>query len=70
MYNIENFKVEKYTCNDKCFEMDIHIIMSSDSIVTKVDDAFTIIPPDVFVFTNLKNIQQLGRQDSALIGNT
>lgn len=69
LYNIQYFDVEAYTGNNRCFEGDFHRILSKDSIVTKVDAMYTIIPSDVFLFANLKNIQSLGEQNAALIGN-
>lgn len=68
MYDITNFQVEEYTGNNRCFETEYHLILSKDSIVRKVDDTYIIVPPDVSVFANLRNIHQLGQKNAALIG--
>ncbi|XP_074347324.1 glutamate receptor 2.2-like [Apium graveolens] len=67
MYNIDNFSVKIYTGSNRCFEMDHHIILLKSSLISKVDDHYTIVPPDICMFANLKNIHELGSADSALI---
>lgn len=69
MYTFDNYNVEPFTGKNRCFEMDNHIVLSKTSMITKVDDPYTIVPPDVCVFANLKNIGELGKRDAALIGN-
>ncbi|XP_074373691.1 uncharacterized protein LOC141714043 [Apium graveolens] len=67
IYSIDKFSVKAYTGTNRCFEMDHHIILLKSSLISKFDDHYTIVPPDICMFVNLKNIHELGNADSALI---
>lgn len=68
MYTLDNYSVKPFTGKNRCFEMDNHIILLKCYVITKVDDPYTIVPPDICMFANLKNIDELGKKDAALIG--
>lgn len=68
MYHVHNFLVKPYTGSNRCFDMDHHVVLSSETIISEVHDPYMMIPADVYIFANLKNITQLGRDNAALIG--
>ncbi|KAK1376767.1 hypothetical protein POM88_032960 [Heracleum sosnowskyi] len=67
MYAIHNFIVAPFTEKYKCFEADKQIILTNLTIVTKLQGSYSLIPQNVFEFTNLKKIPTAEEQDTHLI---
>lgn len=68
VYIIKNFVVEPFTSKNRCFEEDNHIILTEQTIITKVDESCCSIADNVFFFVNLKNIHEIGLSNSCLVG--
>ena len=69
-YEIHNFMVVPFIDKYKCFEGDKQIILTSMTIVTKVEERYSLIPENFFLFTNLKRIAEAEEHDNNLIGTT
>ncbi|KAK1366248.1 hypothetical protein POM88_041809 [Heracleum sosnowskyi] len=68
-YEISNFIVAPYTEKHKCFEGDIQIVLTSRTIVTALQQNYSLIPDNIFKFTNLKHFKDATEQDNHLIGS-
>ncbi|KAF1001659.1 hypothetical protein AG4045_003089 [Apium graveolens] len=68
VYIMQDFVVQAFTGSNRCFKKDNHIIMTEQCIVMKVDNSCCNIPDNIFVFDNLKNIDNIGLKNSALVG--
>ncbi|KAK1380420.1 hypothetical protein POM88_027164 [Heracleum sosnowskyi] len=66
-YEISNFIVAPYTEKHKCFEGDIQIVLTSRTIVTALQQKYSLIPDNIFKFTNLKHFKDATEQDNHLI---
>ncbi|KAK1382978.1 hypothetical protein POM88_020713 [Heracleum sosnowskyi] len=66
-YEISNFIVAPYTEKHKCFEGDIQIVLTSRTIVTALEQDYSLIPDNIFKFTNLKHFKDATEQDNHLI---
>lgn len=69
-YAIQNFRVEPYTCQNKCFDSSKHIILSEATEVVHLPGYHCEIADSIFRFTNLKRIQEFKVDNNYLIGNS
>ncbi|KAK1354635.1 hypothetical protein POM88_047891 [Heracleum sosnowskyi] len=67
IYEICNFNVAPYTEKYKCFECDLQIVLTNTTIVTALEQNYSLIPDNVFKFTNLKHFKDATEQDNHLI---
>lgn len=67
-YTFSNFNVEAFVGSNKCFEADIHIVLTTSTIVEDLPDLWGLIPYDIFYFTNLASIHQSDIETTYFIG--
>lgn len=67
-YEIQNFSVEAYTAQNKCFYSSKHIILTDVTTDIHLPGFHCHIAESIFGFTNLKRIQELKVEDNYLIG--
>lgn len=68
-YKIQNFIVQRYSGKYRCFDSDMHIIITPSTVITKLPDEWGLIPDQIFYFTNLNKITDVEDEKSFLIGN-
>ncbi|KAK1404909.1 hypothetical protein POM88_004514 [Heracleum sosnowskyi] len=66
-YEICNFTVAPYTEKYKCFESDIQIVLTNLTVVTPDEENYSVIPDNIFHFTNLKHFVDATEEDNHLI---
>ena len=67
-YIISNFSVQPFSLKYRCFEAEFHIVLHKNTDITLLRTSTSVIPRDVFYFTNLRSLTTNPVDIACLIG--